>query len=65
MKYEQAIRMSMGDNPLKPIKILSMNLVSNSVWNVRLLDAYGNQFVKKVDAKLVEACEKRIRKNVK
>lgn len=65
LKCEEAIRMSIGDNPLKPIKILSINLVSNSgrnVWNVRLLDAYGHQFVKKVDAELVEACERVLEK---
>jgi hypothetical protein len=58
-KYETVVRMAMGDNPQRPLKILSINSYGwDEPWSVRFIDECGEQKVIKIPAELIENCKK-------
>ena len=47
----------MGDNPQRPLNILSINSFGwDMPWRVRFMNEYGEQKVITIPAKLVENC---------
>ena len=56
-KYEPAVRMAMGDNPQRPLNILSINSFGMDMpWSIRFTNEYGEQKVIKIPAELMEKC---------